>query len=108
MTNATSIRRLTPELEQIRLDALSYCDQRRIDDPAVLESIMGAMAHQAFLRNIEPYTKALADVMACGTGAVLQHADGVVEYIPQPIPTDLQKTFDELIEGERRRYGLTG
>lgn len=102
------IRRLTPELEQIRLDALRYCDERGIDGLDALERVMGVMAQQAFLRNIESYTKAMADLVAMGVGTCRQHSDGAIEYIPQPIPADLQKTFDELIEGERRRYSLGG
>ena len=106
MTTATSIRQLSPELEQIRFDALRYCDEHGIEDQDALERVMGAMAQRAFLKNIDPYTKAMADVMACGVGTVLQHADGTVEYTPQPIAPDTQSAFNELIERERRRYGF--
>jgi len=108
MTTATNISRLTPELEQIRFDALRYCDERGLEGLDALERVMGALAQQAFLKNIEPYTKAMADVMACGTGTVLQHADGTIEYIPQPVEPSLQSAFDDLIENERRRYDPAG
>jgi hypothetical protein len=104
MKTATSILQLSPEMEQIRFDALRHCDEHGIDDPDALGRIMGAMAHQAFLKNIEPYTKAMADLMSMGVGAYRQHADGTIEHIPQPIPVEAQNAFYELIESERKRY----
>lgn len=105
MTTATNISRLSSELEQIRFDALRYCDERGITGMDDLERVMGAMAQQAFLKNIEPYTKAMADLVSMGTGTYRQHADGTIEHIPQPIPIEAQTIFDELIESERKRYG---
>jgi len=106
MTTATNISRLTLELERIRFDALRYCEEHEIEGMDALERVMGAMAQRAFLKNIEPYTKAMADVVACGTGGFLQHADGTIEYIAQPVLPELQTVFDELVESERRRYSL--
>jgi len=106
MTTATSIRQLSPELEQIRFDAMRFCEENGIKGPDALKGVMGAMAQQAFLKSIEPYTKAMADLVACGTGTLLQHADGTVEYLAQSIEPDTQSAFNELIENERRRYSF--
>jgi len=106
MTTATSMLQLTPELEQIRFDAMRYCDERGIEGLDALERVMGAMAQKAFLESIEPYTKAMADVVACGTGILRQHADGIIEHIPQEIEPSLKSAFDELIESERKRYQI--
>lgn len=101
--------RLTPELEQIRFDALRYCDELGLGDEKHLQQAMAAMARKAFLNAIEPYIKAKVDLMACGVGMARTHADGTIEHIPQPLSPEAQKAFalaDELIANEAKRYGL--
>lgn len=92
------MRMLTPELEQIRFDALRHCDEHGIDDVDGLRRVMGALTQKAFLTAIEPYIKVKADVLAlCPTPVT-----------PQLSP-EMQKTMDladELIANEARRYGV--
>lgn len=111
MTTATNISRLTPELEQIRFDALRYCEERGLWEDRHLQQAMAAMAHKAFQNAAEPYIKAKVDLMVRGIGMVRVHADGTIEHIPEPLQPEAQQLsdlLDEMIEHERRRYDPAG
>jgi hypothetical protein len=109
MTTATEILRFSPALEQIRCDALRYCDKRGLLEDRHLQEAMAAMAHKAFRNAVEPYIKAKVDLMACGIGMVRVHADGTIEHVPEPLQPEAKKLWDqldEMIANEAARYKL--
>lgn len=62
MTNTIRAWDMTQEQQRVRLQAVRYCEEQRIEDDGEFERVFQAMLHRAFMEEVERHTDTITSI----------------------------------------------
>lgn len=80
---------MTREQQRVRLQAVRYCEEQRIEDDAQFERIFQAMLHRAFMEEVEKHTDTITAIaMRYGVNPLPYLAMHRASVAPVPVRDD--------------------